>query len=81
MMLPAFDLPRVHCQGQETFVDARIPAQVRDRLAELGHDVVVQADDPGLNAFARVAAVTRDASSGELSAAAGPAWASAAGAI
>jgi gamma-glutamyltranspeptidase/glutathione hydrolase len=77
----AIDLPRVHCQGQETFVDARIPAQVRDRLGELGHDVVVQADDPGLNAFARVAAVTWDASTGELRAAAGPAWASAAGAI
>ena len=77
----AIDLPRVHCQGQETFVDARIPREVRERLAEIGHEVVVQADEPGLNAFARVAAVARDAVTGELTAAAGPSWASAAGAI
>jgi gamma-glutamyltranspeptidase/glutathione hydrolase len=76
----AIDAPRVHCQGSETFVDARLPAALRARLEELGHDVVVQASDPGLNAFGRVSAVSFDASAG-VEAAAGPAWDSAAGAL
>jgi gamma-glutamyltranspeptidase/glutathione hydrolase len=73
----AVDAPRVHCQGQETFVDARIPAEVRDGLAALGHKVVVQADSPGLNAFARVNAITIT-KDGTMRAGTGPAWATAA---
>ena len=74
----AVDAPRVHCQGNETFVDSRIPEPVRDRLAELGHDVVVQAEAPGSINFARVGAVRRDPGSGLLEAGAGPSWAAAA---
>jgi gamma-glutamyltranspeptidase/glutathione hydrolase len=70
----AVDAPRIHCQGEETFVDARIPASVRTRLAELGHDVVVQRDVPGTPYFGRVSAVGRDPGSGVLRAAAGPPW-------
>jgi len=75
----AIDAPRLHCQGGETFVDARIAPSVRDALAALGHEVVVQSDSPGLNAFGRVAAIAADRD-GTLRAGSGPAWASAAAA-
>jgi gamma-glutamyltranspeptidase/glutathione hydrolase len=75
----AIAAPRVHCQGKETYVDQRIDQAIRNALVALGHRVVVQADDPGLNAFARVSAVSRDPASGELHAASGPPWHGAAG--
>jgi gamma-glutamyltranspeptidase/glutathione hydrolase len=74
----AIDAPRVYCQGNETFVDSRIPAPVRDRLAELGHAVVVQTEAPGSINFARVGAVRVDPGSGLLEAGAGPRWTTAA---
>ena len=74
----AVDHPRVHCQGGETYVDARIPAVVRRRLARAGHEVVVVAEDPGSLHFGRVAAVTREPRSGVLRAGAGPVWRTAA---
>jgi gamma-glutamyltranspeptidase/glutathione hydrolase len=77
----AIAAPRVHCQGKETYVDARIEPLVRDALAALGHRVVVQADDPGLNAFSRVSAVSLDPASGALHAASGPPWHGAAGGL
>ncbi len=77
----AVEAPRVHCQGEETFVDARIPAEVRARLAELGHDVVVQEESPGTWYFGRVSAVSRDPATGLLCAAGGPSWHTAAAGI
>ena len=77
----AVDAPRVHCQGDETFVDARIPAEVRGRLAELGHRVVVQETTPAYAPFARVCAVACDPQTGVLAAGSGPAWSTAAAAI
>jgi gamma-glutamyltranspeptidase/glutathione hydrolase len=71
--------PRVHCQGKETYVDARIDAQVMEGLAKLGHRVVPQLDDPGLNAFGRISAIARDGD--RLAAASGPPWAGAAGGL
>jgi gamma-glutamyltranspeptidase / glutathione hydrolase len=82
MTLPAaIDAPRLHCQGKETFVDARIAPGVRDALAALGHRLVVQHDDPGLNAFGRVSAVALDPASGRLQAASGPPWLGGAGGL
>jgi len=75
----AIDAPRIHCQGEDTFVDGRIPASTRARLAELGHRLIVQTDHPGLNAFARVAAIAVDPATGVRHAAAGPHWHSAVG--
>ena len=75
----AVDAPRIHCQGQETYVDGRIPQEVRDGLAAMGHKVVVQTESPGLNAFGRVNAITV-ATDGSMRAGSGPAWASAAAA-
>ena len=69
----AIGAPRVHCQSRETFVDERLPETVRKELAAMGHDVREQRDIPGLNAFARVAAVTRDPGGG-LAGGAWPAW-------
>jgi gamma-glutamyltranspeptidase/glutathione hydrolase len=77
----AIAAPRVHCQGKETYVDARIDPSVRDALAALGHRVAVQADDPGLNAFSRVSAVSLDPATGALHAASGPPWHGAAGGV
>ena len=70
----AVDHPRVHCQGRETHVDARISPVVRRRLAHAGHEVVVVDEDPGSWHFGRVAAVTREPRSGVLRAGAGPVW-------
>lgn len=75
----AVDAPRVHCQGQETCVDARIAPEVREALSALGHNVVVQAESPGLNAFGRVNAIAVDRD-GTMRAGTGPAWSSAAAA-
>ena len=77
----AVDAPRVHCQGEETFVDARIPADIRAKLTELGHDVVVQEETPGTPYFGRVSAVRREPETGLLQAAGGPAWHTAAAGI
>jgi len=77
----AVDHPRVHCQGQETFVDSRIPAEVRAMLAALGHEVVVQEEKPAPTRFARVCAVARDPATGLLHAASGPAWTTAAAGV
>jgi gamma-glutamyltranspeptidase/glutathione hydrolase len=74
----AVDAPRIHCQGDETFVDSRIPEGVQTKLAELGHRVVPETEDPGGLGFARVSAVGVDARTGLLHGAAGPAWSAAA---
>jgi len=73
--------PRVHCQGKDTYVDARIAPEVRAALTALGHRVVVQGDSPGLNAYGRVSAVAFDPATGLLSAASGPPWLGAAGGL
>lgn len=71
---PAMEAPKVHSQGRDTFVDSRLPAAVKDELVRRGHAVIEQRDDPGLNAFARVNAVSMDPATGELRGAAFPAW-------
>jgi gamma-glutamyltranspeptidase/glutathione hydrolase len=70
----AVEAPRVHNHGEATYVDARIPAPVRARLAEMGHEVIARADQPGATHFARVNAIRIDPQTGLLHASAGPAW-------
>jgi len=70
----AVDHPRLHCQGQETFVDDRIDPQVQHRLRRVGHTVTLLQEQPGTNGFGRISAVTRNPRSGALRAAGGPAW-------
>lgn len=65
--------PRVHCQGEATVVDGRIPLKLRDRLRELGHHVVVSEQQPWPIRLARVSAVARD-SDGTVQCVSWPAW-------
>jgi len=79
----AVGAPRMHCQGGEIFVDHRIPQNVRERLTELVHKVVVQHAVPGFEPFARVSAVTlhRDGPRMVLEAASDPPWSTAASGV
>jgi gamma-glutamyltranspeptidase/glutathione hydrolase len=77
----AVDHPRVHCQGEETYVDSRIPLAVQERLRELGHVVVGQDETPAPINFSRVSAVARNAATGELSAGSSPPWNTAAAGV
>jgi gamma-glutamyltranspeptidase/glutathione hydrolase len=70
----ALEAPRVHSQSGDTFVDARLAQDVKDNLAARGHKIWEQRDDPGLNAFGRVCAVSRGANVGPLHGAAFPGW-------
>ncbi len=56
----AVNRPRVHCEGEETLVDSRIPDDVRARLAQLGHRVVVQEETLLSAHFARPSAILLD---------------------
>jgi hypothetical protein len=47
---------------------------VREGLAKLGHDLVVQDEPPNSMHFGRVCAVSRDETDGTLHAASYPAW-------
>jgi gamma-glutamyltranspeptidase/glutathione hydrolase len=78
----AIDVPRVHSQGNRTFVDSRAAPGAIAGLRERGHDVVVQDVAPGELAFSRVSAVAVDRGDGvTLSAGAGPGWNTAAGGL
>jgi gamma-glutamyltranspeptidase/glutathione hydrolase len=75
----AIDAPRVHSQGNRTFIDSRVAPEVLEGLQALGHELVVQAVTPGELPFSRVSAVA--VHDGSLTAGAGPAWNTAAGAL
>jgi gamma-glutamyltranspeptidase/glutathione hydrolase len=75
----AIDQPRVHSQGHRTYIDARVPDEVRERLADIGHELVVQEVTPGELPFSRVSAVRVD--EGVMTAGSGPAWSTAAGGL
>jgi gamma-glutamyltranspeptidase/glutathione hydrolase len=74
----AVDRPRVHCQGEATYVDSRISEAVQERLEEMGHTVVPQEENPGAINFGRVNAIRIDPETGLMSAGSGPAWRTAA---
>ena len=76
----AVDAPRVYCQGDELFVDARIPRRRARRARRAsGHRVVAEANRPGYAPFARVSAV--GASGAGFEAASDPPWSTASGAV
>jgi gamma-glutamyltranspeptidase/glutathione hydrolase len=76
----AIDHPRVHSQGGATYVDSLVDPEVRARLAEIGHELVVQHTNPGSLAFSRVSAVAVRGG-GTITAGAGPSWHAAAGGL
>lgn len=74
----AAEQPRVHSQGGRTFIDRRATPQTRERLAEMGHDLVVQDVTPGELPFSRVgAALIED----QLCAGCSPSWSTAVGGL
>jgi gamma-glutamyltranspeptidase len=75
----AVDAPRVHCQSQQTYVDPCVPPEVRDGLARLGHDVVVQGETHGGYPYGRVNAILIG-KDGVMRAGTGPSWGTAAAA-
>lgn len=75
----AIDHPRVHSQGDATFIDSRVDPHVREQLTALGHRLVVQDTTPGELAFSRVSALA--IGDGEITAGSGPSWNTAAGAL
>ena len=76
----AVSAPRVWCQGETTYVDRRVSAEVRAELAARGHDLVTQELTPSYEPFARVSLVRRHPD-GSLEAASDPSWHGAAGAL
>jgi gamma-glutamyltranspeptidase/glutathione hydrolase len=76
----AIDLPRVHSQGNRTYIDSRVGFELRAGLERLGHDLVVQPVTPGELPLSRVSAIKLQ-QPGSLTAGAGPAWNTAAGGL
>lgn len=62
----AVNRPRVHDEGEGLLVDSRIPQDVRDGLASLGHQVEVKEETLMSAWFARPNAILIDPSTGEL---------------
>ena len=62
----AVSAPRLHCEGRETLVDARLDEATIEGLRRLGHEVVVRAETFGTSHFARPAAVLVDPATGAL---------------
>jgi gamma-glutamyltranspeptidase/glutathione hydrolase len=73
----AVDQPRVYCQGDELFADARIDADRLGDLRTIGHRLTVERGRPGYAPFARVSAVAHEADG--PAAASDPAWSTASG--
>ena len=40
----AISAPRIHCEGNVLWIESRVPAEVRERLAGMGHEVVSTPD-------------------------------------
>ena len=62
----AVNRPRVHDEGEGLLVDSRIPQEIRDGLAALGHEVEVKEETLMSAWFARPNAISVDVQTGEL---------------
>ncbi len=76
----AVSWPRVWSQGEETYVDDRLPRATLEALERKGHTLVPQPLTPAYEPFARVSLVRRYAD-GTLEASSDPPWHGAAGAL
>lgn len=56
----AVNRPRVHSEGSETWIEARVPAPVRDSLAAMGHQLVVKEETLSSTWFGRPNAIVVD---------------------
>jgi len=57
----AVNRPRVHCEGRQTLIDARVREDVRHELAAMGHELVVREETIGSGWFGRPNAIAVDA--------------------
>jgi gamma-glutamyltranspeptidase/glutathione hydrolase len=62
----AVSAPRVHCEGPETHIDSRIPAETRDILAAMGHRLVVLEQTIAASDFGRPVGILIDPTDGCL---------------
>lgn len=70
----AIDRPRVHAQGQETFIDSRIESKVINELAKRGHRIQTVREDPSTCYFGRLCALRKDPKSHQFQVSSGPPW-------
>lgn len=62
----AVNEPRIHAEGRETLVDARVAVATREALARMGHVVSVREETFASSYFGRPNAILVDAASGAL---------------
>lgn len=62
----AVSAPRVHCEGPETHIDSRVPAETRDILAAMGHRLVVLEETVAASDFGRPVGIVIDPTDGCL---------------
>lgn len=74
----ALDHPRVHMQGNETFLDHRIDPCIQEKLQRAGHIVVPLQEEAAAFNFGRVCALSVGAKSHRINASAYPHWITAA---
>jgi gamma-glutamyltranspeptidase / glutathione hydrolase len=70
----ALDHPRVHMQGNETFVDHRLATGILEELQRAGHIVIILKEEAAAFNFGRVCALSVDAESHRIQASAYPHW-------
>jgi gamma-glutamyltranspeptidase/glutathione hydrolase len=58
--------PRVHCEGQQTWVDSRLSEDVLGMLRDMGHDLVVQTETVATSYFGRPNGVVVDEATGTV---------------
>jgi gamma-glutamyltranspeptidase/glutathione hydrolase len=43
-MQEAISAPRLHCEANQLYIESRVAPETRERLAEMGHDVIPTSD-------------------------------------
>jgi gamma-glutamyltranspeptidase/glutathione hydrolase len=62
----AVALPRVHCEGPETWADSRLSEETLGTLRDMGHKIVVQTETVATSYFGRPNGVVVDESTGTV---------------
>lgn len=70
----AVNHPRIHCQGDHTFVDSRISQEVVNGLKKRGHQIVILEEHVNSFHFGRVCALSIDPKNNVISGSASPHW-------
>ena len=70
----ALDHPRVHMQGNETFLDHRLDPCIQEKPQRAGHIVVTLQEEAAAFNFGRVCALSLGAKTHRINASAYPHW-------